>query len=209
MTGHEFTGDNSAAQQGHDLALAPQAPELMDLSPEGAAAFVGMMQDRLAGMDNIMRATPGESRDAMEGAALAIDMVTEAVTADPDSYTSIGSYQGPLSKMAHAASNTHVRQTGHPHRETYFLNTDRMDSTGVVTLLGEIKKKTLDQRWDGTHQYSREADSTAAHGRKTIAVEAIRALKEIADARGQATISAETVAKMGEYMKKPGEARKR
>lgn len=204
MTYPESTPEQNPAILAHDVAVNQIGQEVRPLNAEGAEHFVALMQIRLSEMNNIHRASAAQSLDAMEGAALGIDMVAEAITNDPEALDAIGKYRGPLSEMASAAGNTHTHQTGHRHPETYFSDSSNMDAKQAIVLLGNIKQKMLDRQRDGTSQPSGDADALTAHARKTTAIAAINALKAIADTRGQAIMSAETIGKMGAFISKSG-----
>ncbi len=171
-------------------------PELLPISVQNADHLGALIDARLQAIDP-MSASVEQSLDAMHAASLTTKLLIEAAQTDPEAFAFIGK---PLDAMRRTARNIHQHQTGHPLPE---VAERPSDADTALAALHAVKQKAEDRRWDGTmpERLYADANPTTADGRRTIAREAARGLKCIAEERGQAMVSTATAQELANLLK--------
>lgn len=169
----------------------PMGPRVTkELLTATASDYAELVASQFAGMDNILTATREQSLRATEAASLGVKILTDAVICDPRALGAINGHNGPIARIANAASRTHQHQTGHSLEGGYYFMDGGQEK--VLKLLGVVDEKVNDHRWDGTTHAGLQVDATAAHARKDIAIASAQALVEMSRARGAVRLSQET-----------------
>jgi hypothetical protein len=189
---------NLAPVQTANLDVAP--PQVYELGAEGVGMLTNAFRQHIDGLriDYGSAVRTEQSLDVMAAAALATEILTGALVADPQGYDAVNAYNGPIAEMSREARQMHTRQTGFNLPEVNF-DASRTTPEQAVRILSSIGSKVNDRNWDGTGRPDMQADSMTAVGRKNVALAAAQGLDLIAGARGRIKVAASTKDKLTAY----------
>jgi hypothetical protein len=180
--------------QSPDLPVE-QGVAMATLSPDSATELSGILGSQLGGID-VSHATAEQSSAAMRAASLTTELFKQALAADPNAFSAVSMYRGPLDMMASTVQRMHTDQTGHPFRAASF-NSTNPNYSETLGLLDVIRIKAEDSRSESLHP---EQVGATATDRRTIALEAVRGLTLIAKHSGRALVTPQTASQLVAFL---------